>query len=154
LPAKFEFNTGKLVARFALPIGALVIYVAYTCVTAWSHVAVIPDEARRHAAIHGLTAMTAIALACLVAVLVAVFLVVRNAGSTEFGESELSRPGLFRRTRLQWSEITEVKRYRNGAIRLKGGHDGLLIPVGYYREPHLVTAYVTERLKALSRARE
>ena len=154
MSARFQLNTAKVVAIFALPIGALCAYVAYTEFLAWSRVAAIQDDAQRHLAMHRLTTMTAVMVVCLVAALAAIFLVIRNVWNTEFGESQLTRPGLFRRTSLQWSEVTEVKRHESGTIRLKGAHGSLIIPVGYYTNPRLVSAYIAERLKSLSPVRE
>ncbi len=62
MPAQFEFHTKKVLTLFLLPVGVLVAYLAYSVVTARSRVAAIPDDARRQAAMHSLTVLTALSL--------------------------------------------------------------------------------------------
>ena len=144
---RHEINTAKVVATLGLPLVAIFALVAWSTLSAWSRLDTLTSSPVRYAAsAHALNTMTILAAACLVVLLALFAILFRSLTKTQIGDVEISKPGLFRSTRLKWTEIVRVQRYRNGSIRLQGPSGFVFIPVNYYRQPQELLAFIDGKL--------
>ena len=149
---RFEVNARKMLLAYGLPTGLLFAYASYSFVSAWLRIASIQEPSLRVTQAHTLYKLALFAVVCLVGVGSAIALGVRNVSRTELGETAITKQGVFGRTHITWSEITTVKHFKNGSIKLVAPTGTVLLPVRYYREPEAVRAFINQKTSNLSAA--
>lgn len=147
-----RINTRKVLVTIGLPLGLLFAILTWSLVSAWLRVNTIEnDEALRTRSIQHFTTFFLLISGGFLCVALPIAFLLRRMTRTYVREEGVLQVGLFRSTRVLWSQVVRVVRSADGSIRIVAESQSLVVPVSFYVRPEELTAYINERLDAITR---